>query len=158
MSKVNDLIKELCPNGVKHKKIDEVCEKIYAGGTPSTTHEEYYNGNIKWLRSGEINFNELYDTEIKITEVGLNNSSAKIIPSHSVVIAMTGATVARTAMVMEDMSMNQSVCALVPNNEINYRFLYQVLTNKYFELKQSGQGVLTSLNLDRIKKIVIRVC
>lgn len=157
MSKINDLIKELCPNGVIFKKLDEACTKIYAGGTPSTSHEGYYGGNIKWLRSGEINFNELYDTEIKITDAGLNNSSAKIIPSHSVVIAMTGATVARTAMIMEDMSMNQSVCALIPKDELNYRFLYQLLSNKYLELKQSGQGVLTSLNLDRIKKITIPV-
>ena len=59
MSKINDLIKELCPNGVIFKKLDEACTKIYAGGTPSTSHEEYYGGNIKWLRSGEINFNEL---------------------------------------------------------------------------------------------------
>ena len=157
MSKINDLIKELCPKGVIFKRLDDVCTKIYAGGTPSTSHEEYYGGNIKWLRSGEINFNELYDTEIKITEVGLNNSSAKIIPAHSVVIAMTGATVARTAMVMEEMSMNQSVCALIPKGELNYRFLYQLLANKYLELKQSGQGVLTSLNLDKIKKIVIPI-
>ena len=152
---VKDLIKKLCPNGVEYKKLDDVCEKIYAGGTPLTSHEEYYNGNIKWLRSGEINFNEIYDTEIKITTEGLKNSSTKLIPSKSVVIAMTGATVARTAIIMEEMCMNQSVCALIPKDELNYRFLYQYLTNIYRELKNSGQGVLTSLNLDRIKKIII---
>ena len=157
MSKINSLINKLCPNGVKYKNLGEVCSRIYAGGTPKTAYEEYYNGDIKWLRSGEINFNEVYDTEIKITELGLNNSSAKIIPKNSVVIAMTGATVARTAMIMEDMSMNQSVCALIPSAELNYRFLYQCLTNKYKELKESGQGVLTSLNLDRIKKISVPV-
>ena len=125
MSKIEKLIKELCPNGVEYKKISDICSKIYSGGTPKTSNREFYNGNIKWLRSGEINFNELYDTEIYITEKGLNNSSAKIIPTKSVVIALTGATVARTAIIMEEMSMNQSVCALIPNDEINYRFLYQ---------------------------------
>ena len=157
MSKINDLIRELCPNGVEYKKLNDVCEKIYAGGTPKTNNESYYNGDIKWLRSGEINFNEIYDTEIRITDEGLNNSSAKLIPKHSVVIAMTGATVARTAMIMDDMSMNQSVCALIPIKDLNYRFLYQCLANQYKELKSSGQGVLTSLNIDRIKKIIIPV-
>ncbi len=157
MSKINDLIKKLCPNGVKYKILNDVCEKIYAGGTPKTNNESYYNGDIKWLRSGEINFNEIYDTEIRITDEGLNNSSAKLIPKHSVVIAMTGATVARTAIIMDDMSMNQSVCALIPIKDLNYRFLYQCLSNQYKELKSSGQGVLTSLNIDRIKKIIIPV-
>ena len=152
MSRIKDLIKKLCPNGVNYKEIGNICEKVYAGGTPKTYNKSYYGGNIKWLRSGEINFNELYDTEIKITDDGLNNSSAKMIPKKSVVMAMTGATVARTAIVMEDMSMNQSVCAMVPKSEVNYRFLYQCLANKYEELKASGQGALTSLNLNMIKK------
>ena len=60
MSRIEELIKEKCPNGVEYKNLDKICKKIFAGGTPSTSKEEYYDGSIKWLRSGEINFNKIY--------------------------------------------------------------------------------------------------
>ena len=60
------LLKELCPNGVKYKKLDIISERIFAGGTPRSSNSNYYGGNIPWLRSGEVNFNVIKKTEITI--------------------------------------------------------------------------------------------
>lgn len=143
---------------VEWKPLGEVCDKIFAGGTPSSTKEEYYNGTIPWLRSGEINFNGIDKTEKTITELGFSKSSARWVRKNSVLLAMTGATVARSAVNNIELTANQSVCALETNESIiNYKYLYYCLANKYEALKNQGQGVLTSLNLATIKKIQIPV-
>jgi type I restriction enzyme S subunit len=158
MSKIDELIKQYCPEGVEYKKLSEICIKIFAGGTPSTTSQEYYGGSIPWLRSGEINFNTIKNTEILITEQGLKNSSASFINPKSVVLAMTGATVGRSGIIEIPLTANQSVCALEVNKKnMNYKFLYYCLSNDYKKIKNMGQGVLTSLNLNIIKKIIIPV-
>ncbi len=141
---------------VQYKTLGEVCDKIFAGGTPTSTKEEYYNGTIPWLRSGEINFNEIDKTEKTITELGFSKSSARWVRKNSVLLAMTGATVARSAVNNIKLTANQSVCALETNESIiNYKYLYYCLANKYEALKNQGQGVLSSLNLTTIKKISI---
>ena len=55
----------------KEYKLGEICTKITSGGTPNTRKNEYYGGNIPWVRTQEVNFNRLYDTDVKITEVDL---------------------------------------------------------------------------------------
>ena len=77
--------------------IQQICSHICSGGTPKSTVAEYYDGNIPWLNTKEINFNRIYETEKTITEEGLNNSSAKWIPANSVIVAMYGATAGKTA-------------------------------------------------------------
>ncbi len=155
---LDELIQQYCPNGVEYKALKDVCQKIFAGGTPTSSNSAYYNGNIPWLRSGEVNFNEITTTEKAITEEGYNSSSAKWVESHSVLIAMTGATVARSAMTLIDLTANQSVCALIPKREIlNYRFLYYWVSRSYTHLKGMAQGALTSINLEIIKGFEIPV-
>ena len=117
MSKIEKLIQEFCPNGVEYKVLSDICERIFAGGTPRTSNNEYFKGNIPWLRSGEINFNILNTTEKNISENGLKNSSAKWIRKNSVLLAMTGATVARSGVNSIPLTANQSVCALETNEE-----------------------------------------
>ena len=158
MSRLEELIQTLCPHGVDNKNLDQVCSNISAGGTPSTNNSDYYDGNIPWLRSGEINFNHIDKTNFYITKKGLENSSAKWIKRHSVLIAMTGATVARSGVNDIPLTANQSVCALETNELlINYRYLFYCLSRDYEKIRNMGQGVLTSLNITNIKKIVIPV-
>lgn len=158
MSKIEKLIQEFCPNGVEYKVLSDICERIFAGGTPRTSNNEYFKGNIPWLRSGEINFNILNTTEKNISENGLKNSSAKWIRKNSVLLAMTGATVARSGVNSIPLTANQSVCALETNEEkINYKFLYYILSLNYDIIRSLGQGVLTSLNLQIVKSIQIPV-
>ena len=68
------------------KNIGEICSNVFAGGTPSTKCEDYYDGDIPWIRSGEIDFNVITRAERNITKEGYKNSSAKMIRKGSVVI------------------------------------------------------------------------
>ena len=143
---------------VEWKTIDDISKNVFAGGTPSTKHEEYYDGDIPWIRSGEIDFNTITKAERNITKEGYNNSSAKLIRSGSVVMAMTGATVAKSAIVEFETSANQSVCAIETDESVaNYKYVYFYLSKEYFKIKSSAQGALTSLNLSMIKQIEIPV-
>lgn len=140
------------------KSIGSICSSVFAGGTPNTKKAEYYDGNIPWIRSGEIDFNVIKTAERNITQEGYNNSSAKMIRKNSVVMAMTGATVAKTAVVAIETTANQSVCALeTDESKANYKYVYYCLAKNYFKIKSSAQGALTSLNLAMIKQIEIPV-
>lgn len=98
-------------------KLGELC-KTSSGGTPSKSIAEYFKGDILWLRSGEIKDMYLYDTEIKISDSALKNSSAKIFPVNTVVVAMYGATVGQVGIIKNEMATNQAVCGIFVNNEI----------------------------------------
>ena len=142
---------------VEWKKLGEVAN-CFSGGTPKTSNSSFYDGEIPWIRSGEINFNVIKKSERNITKEGLEKSSAKMIKKNSVVLAMTGATVGRTAVVEIETSSNQSVAAIETNNRIiNYKYLFYFLAKEYNNLKKLGQGALTSLNLSIIKNIKIPV-
>lgn len=157
MNKIEKLIKEFCPDGVEWKTLGEVAN-CFSGGTPKTGNSNFYDGEIPWLRSGEINFNVITKSERNITKEGLEKSSAKMIRKNSVVLAMTGATVGKSAVIEFDTSSNQSVAAIETNNEIiNYKYLYYFLAREYSNLKKLGQGALTSLNLSIIKNIKVPI-
>jgi len=142
---------------VEWKTLGEVAN-CFSGGTPKTSNSSFYDGEIPWIRSGEINFNVIKKSERNITKEGLEKSSAKMIKKNSVVLAMTGATVGRTAVVEIETSSNQSVTAIETNNRIiNYKYLFYFLAKEYNNLKKLGQGALTSLNLSIIKNIKIPV-
>ena len=97
------------------------CCRLGSGGTPSKSHPEYYeNGDIPWLKTGEIDWNDIYDVEERITNEGVENSSAKIFPAESVVVAMYGMGVTRgkAAILKIPTATNQAVCVLQPNEKI----------------------------------------
>ena len=112
MSKLQDLIDSLCPNGVEFKPLGEVCNKICSGGTPLTSNKSYYNGSIPWLRTQEVDWQDVYDTEIKISEEAVKNSSAKLIPANCVIVAMYGATAAKVCINRIPLTTNQACCNL----------------------------------------------
>lgn len=96
-----------------------------SGGTPSRKNEKYYrNGTIDWVKSKELNRSFLLKTEEKITMEAIENSSAKFLPANSVLIAMYGATVGEYAIIAKEMTCNQAVCALKPNDNYPYTYLY----------------------------------
>ena len=96
-----------------------------SGGTPSRKHEKYYqNGDIDWVKSKELNRSFILKTEEKITSEAVENSSAKYLPANSVLIAMYGATVGEYAIIAKEMTCNQAVCALKPNDNYPYTYLY----------------------------------
>ena len=110
-------------------KIKDLCERIGSGGTPSRKNKSYYNlGNIKWLKTKELDDIKIYDTEEKITEEGLKKSSAKLYPKDTIVMAMYGATVGKLGIIKEEMCTNHACCNMVvDSNKCNYKFLYYSL-------------------------------
>ena len=125
----------------KEYKIGDLCSKICSGGTPSSKNAEYYDGDIPWLNTKEINFNRIYSTEKCISEEGLNNSSAKWIEENSVIVAMYGATAGKTAITKIPLTTNQACCNLTINPSIaDYRFVYYYLCYKFVELASLANG------------------
>lgn len=112
-----------------------------SGGTPSRSNMSYYNnGTIDWVKSKELNGKFILKTEEKITEEAINKSSAKIIPENSVLIAMYGATVGEYAIICKEMACNQAICALKPNDNYPYTFLFLFIKYNKEELKNMAVG------------------
>ncbi len=158
MSSLNFMEKLLDGVEVEWKTLDEVSKKISSGGTPRTGVLEYYDGDIPWLRTQEVNFGEIFDTEIKITESGLKNSSAKLIPQNCVIVAMYGATVGKIGINKIPLTTNQA-CANIElnNNIVNYRYVFHYLSSKYEHIKSLGSGSQTNINSQIIKKYPIPI-
>lgn len=146
------------PKGWEVKKLGDVC-KTTSGGTPSKTHQEYYeNGTIPWLRSGEVSQGFIYNTELFISEEGLKNSSAKMIPVDSVAIAMYGATVGQVGIIKSEMCTNQAICSILPNNVFLPIYLYHFLMSKkndYLSLASGGAQPNISQGIIKDTKIGI---
>lgn len=99
--------------------------KTTSGGTPSRKHPDYYeNGTVCWVKSKELNGSFISSTEELITENAVANSSAKILPEKSVLIAMYGATVGEYGILSRPMTCNQAVCALIPNEKYPFTYLF----------------------------------
>jgi len=137
----------------KKYKLGDICSNVCSGGTPSSKHSEYYDGDIPWLNTKEINFCRIYNTEKCITEEGLKNSSAKWIVENSVIVAMYGATAGKTAIAKIPLTTNQACCNLTINPNIaDYRFVYYFLCYKFIELASlANGGAQQNLNAQIIK-------
>jgi type I restriction enzyme S subunit len=143
---------------VEWKSLGEVAIKILSGGTPRTGVSEYYDGEIPWLRTQEVDFCDIWDTGVKITNLGLKNSSAKLIPKNCVIVAMYGATVGKIAINKIPLSTNQA-CANIQLDEeiVNYRYVFHYLTSKYEHIKSLGSGSQTNINAQIIKNYLIPI-
>lgn len=134
------------PQNVPHgkiwrmKRLGDVC-KTGAGGTPLTSKREYYeNGTIPWLQSGEVNQGEIFAAKNFITPLGLENSSAKLFPKNTVLIAMYGANAGEAGILRFEASTNQAVCGIYPSDYFEPKFLYYLFLSKYDELASQAVG------------------
>ena len=126
----------------EEKSIGECC-KLGSGGTPSKSHPEYYdNGDIPWLKTGEIDWNDIYEVEEKITQEGMKNSSAKIYPAESVVIAMYGMGVTRgkAGILKIPTTTNQAVCVLQADTTLFNRYLFYYFMRNYCSFREKAVG------------------
>ena len=143
------------------KKLGDLAD-CYAGATPSTTVREYWdNGTISWMSSGEVHLVHVDQTEAKITQKGYDHASTKMVPIHSVVIALAGQGRTRGTVAITEIPLctNQSLCAIVPGEELHYEYLFHNLNGRYLELRGmagdvNGRG---GLNLRIIQNIPIVV-
>ena len=139
----NNSNKIISNNLFELKKIKDICT-VSSGGTPSRERKEYYKGNIPWIKTGEVVNGIIYDTEEKITKEAIENSSAKIYPKDSLIIAMygQGATRGRTAKLGIDASTNQACAVLfnINNSVILTDYLWLYLMGEYDRMREMASG------------------
>lgn len=112
-----------------------------SGGTPSRSHDEYYNGNIPWIKTGDLGPKLITEASEYITDAGVKNSSAKYFPKGSVAIAMYGATIGKTSILGIDATTNQACAVGTPIEGITSSiFLYYFLLNEKNAFIKKGKG------------------
>lgn len=117
---------EALPDGWIWAKLGEVC-KTTSGGTPSRKSAEYFTGDIPWVKSGELPDGLITEVEERITEGAIANSSAKLFPVGTLLIALYGATVGKLGILKEDATTNQAVCAVFPPEYLDTKYLFWYL-------------------------------
>lgn len=121
-------------------KLGDYADEITSGGTPSREIKEYFlNGNIRWLKTAELRDKEIYGSEEKITESGLKESSAKVFPINTVLIAMYGATIGKLGLLKKECATNQACCAFICHKN-DYKYLFYYLLNSREKLISLGAG------------------
>ena len=148
-------------------KLKDLSVNIFSGGTPSTTNEEFWNGEFYWLSSGETKNKYIRETEKTITKLGVEKSSTRLAKIGDVVIASAGQgkTRGQVAYCLTDTYINQSIIAIRTKEELlNSKFLFYNLTSRYNELRllsdsSSSRGSLTvkifeelDINLPKIEE------
>lgn len=131
-----------------------------SGGTPSREKMYYFeNGVFHWVKSKELNGGFIIQTEEKITEDALKSSSAKLLPPNSILIAMYGATVGEYAIIAEEMTCNQAMCALKSNKKYPFTFLFMIIKQMKNEFKTMAVGsAQQNISQMLIKKILLPTC
>ena len=141
----------------KEYTLEEVTKDIFSGATPSKERKDFWDGGtIPWMSSGEVNLGQVYAVEGRITQLGYDKCSTKMVPEGSVVIALAGQGKTRgtVALLRTSVCTNQSLAALVPNNEIvSGEYLFHFLKTQYSKLREvsAGDGTRGGLNLKMLR-------
>jgi type I restriction enzyme, S subunit len=139
------------------EKIGDFC-RTGSGGTPSRKKmSQYYSGTIPWVKSGELRESIITSTEESITDIALKETSAKLIPSGALLVAMYGATIGRIAILGIEAASNQAVCHIIPDlNMADQRYLFHALRQQVSGwLEQSVGGAQPNINQQIIKETKI---
>lgn len=134
--------------------------RISSGGTPDRGTAEYWGGNVPWVTTGEIQFNTITDTSEKITMKGLQNSSAKLFPPGTLLMAMygQGKTRGQVAKLGIEAATNQACAAILINGNNDPDFYFQYLSSQYDELRELGNaGTQKNLSGGILKGVAVPV-
>jgi type I restriction enzyme S subunit len=149
----------MVPNGWKLDTIEEI-SSVSSGGTPSRKNESYWNGNIPWVTTAEVQFKIIEDTAEKITEEGLANSSAKLFPVDTILIAMygQGKTRGQVAKLGIEASTNQACAAIILKAGYHVDYYYQFLISQYDNIREmANSGGQENLSGGIVKSIKVPV-
>lgn len=136
------------------KKLQDVCD-VCGGGTPETDKAEYWNGNIQWFTPTEIKSNYISRSERTISELGLKNSSAKLLPKGTILLT-TRATIGEVSIALEECTTNQGFQSLITKKDCNNIFLFNWLKiNKYKLVKRANGSTFSEISKSEIEKIEI---
>ena len=143
-------------------KLGDICKYVTSGGTPKSSIKEYYEPKqIPWLKTKEVNYCRIYETEAYISKDGLDNSSAKMIPQNSVIVAMYGQgdTAGRVAINKIPLTTNQACCNLIiDETKAYYEFVYYQLVALYEKMVSlKNGGAQPNLNAAIIKSMEIKL-
>ena len=149
-------LKREIPEGWGVEKIENIAQ-TGSGGTPKSTNVSYYsNGEIPWINSGELEQTVITSTSNFITEEGLNNSSAKLFPSGTILVAMYGATAGKVSFLTFEASTNQAICAITLTDIRMRYYLKNVIEDLYqYLVKLSTGSARDNLSQDMIKNIKV---
>lgn len=144
----------MIPEGWKVGTLGEFC-KCLLGGTPSRSKEEYWNGEVNWINSGEINKFRILEASEKITELGLAKSATKLLPKKTTVLAITGATLGQVSLLEIDTCANQSVIGVLENTEVPYEYIYPFIKDRIEMLIQHQTGgAQQHINKDNVESLI----
>ena len=154
----NEKLKREIPQGWTAAKIKDVAQ-TYSGGTPTPTNSEYYDGgDIPWINSGELNNPIITSTTNYITEEGLNNSSAKLYPQNTVLVALYGATAGKVSLLSFEACSNQAVCGVIPQNKIMTTYIRYYLSSLYEHfITLSSGSARDNISQDTIKNTILPI-
>jgi len=138
------------------KKLGDIAETT-SGGTPDRKNQAFFGGSIPWVKSGELEDTFINDTKEKITPEGLKHSAAKLFPSGTLLMAMYGATVGKTALLKIEAATNQAVCAIFPRaGEAGTDFLRYALVYQRPEiLKLRYGGAQPNISQQVVRNLVV---
>lgn len=147
------------PDGFEIQNVSEFCRETKSGSTPSRTNNEYWeNGTISWVKSGEVHNNITLQTEEYITPLGLNESSTKLLPKDTVLMAMYGVTAGEVGYLAIEATTNQAICGMICNSKANAAYLYFSLIQSQTAISRlSNGGAQDNLSknfIDNIKIVV----
>ena len=154
----NEKLKRYIPKGWNISLIKEIAA-TYSGGTPKSTNIEYYNnGEIAWINSGELNSPIITKTTNYITKCGLENSSAKLYPSNSILVAMYGATAGKVSLLTFEACSNQAVCGVIPTIENMLYYVYFHISSLYNHFVTISTGsARDNISQETIKNILLPI-
>jgi type I restriction enzyme S subunit len=118
----------------------ETVANCVSGGTPDRSRSEYFDGDIPWVKSGELRDGRIYESEELISKPALDSSNAKVLPPDTVCIALYGATVGRLGVLAIEAATNQAVCGILPSNWIEHRYAFYYLRSIRAQLIAQGKG------------------
>jgi type I restriction enzyme S subunit len=134
--------------------------RLDTGSTPDRQRPEYWNGDIPWVKTGEVRYEDIHETEEKITELALQETSCSLQQPGTLLMALygQGVTRGRVGMLMTAASCNQACAAITSSSSINERYLELYLTNAYPPVRSLGnETTQQNLNLDFVGKLELLV-
>ena len=135
----NTLIIDGVPEGWEYRKIGDVYKTVL-GGTPSRAKSNYWGGDIPWINSGEINKLRIIQASEMITQEGYDNSSTKLMPVHTTILAITGATLGQVSYTEIETCANQSVVAIIDETNQTNEYLYLYINDNILSIVNKATG------------------
>lgn len=139
------------------RPLGEVC-KTTSGGTPSRSKPHYFNGTIPWVKSGELPDGMVVENSEYISEEAISNSSAKLLPAGTLLVALYGATVGKLGILSRPAATNQAVCAIFPSDVINTKFLFwYLLAKRPWLIGQAAGGAQPNISQGIVRSLPVPV-